>query len=363
VQTVLGRQVPELYSRLLDERGLLKELYRSEQPMYIESLPTGLDEQFLPRVAIAVHAGDEVLGSVWAAVREPLSEERRHALCDAAKVLALHMLRVRAGADVERRLRTDLLSTALEGGAGAHEAMTRLGLAEQPVAVLALGIRGRDTATPLATDATLVREWERLGDALAMHLSAVHPRSAAAVLGDVAYGLLPIAEEAGGEQRALRIAGDFLERIGDRVGAVIGVGEVARLTSGLASARAAADRVLAVLRAGAAGDRRVALLADVHVESLLLQLRDLAAARGDRPTGPVARLAAYDAKHNAALVETLRAWLDSFGDVIAASRAMYVHPNTFRYRLRRVSEVGEIDLTDPEARFAAMLHLRVVLPE
>jgi DNA-binding PucR family transcriptional regulator len=41
---------------------------------------------------------------------------------------------------------------------------------------------------------------------------------------------------------------------------------------------------------------------------------------------------------------------------------MYAHPNTFRYRLRRLAEAGVIDLTDPEARFAAMLQLRVVLP-
>jgi DNA-binding PucR family transcriptional regulator len=39
---------------------------------------------------------------------------------------------------------------------------------------------------------------------------------------------------------------------------------------------------------------------------------------------------------------------------------VYVHPNTFRYRLRRLAEVGELDLADPEARFAAMLQLRVV---
>ena len=49
-------------------------------------------------------------------------------------------------------------------------------------------------------------------------------------------------------------------------------------------------------------------------------------------------------------------------DVAAASAAMYVHPNTFRYRLRMVTEVSGIDLTDPEARFAAMLQLRAVYP-
>jgi DNA-binding PucR family transcriptional regulator len=41
---------------------------------------------------------------------------------------------------------------------------------------------------------------------------------------------------------------------------------------------------------------------------------------------------------------------------------MFVHPNTFRYRLRRLTEVSGIDLTDPEQRFAAMLQLRAVYP-
>jgi len=115
-----------------------------------------------------------------------------------------------------------------------------------------------------------------------------------------------------------------------------------------------------VLNTGHGGGRRVARLADVHVESLVLELRDLVTARGDRPTGPVARLLAYDEQHGTNLIETLRAWLDAFGDVVAASAAMFVHPNTFRYRLRRLAEIGEIDLADPEARFAAMLQLRVV---
>jgi DNA-binding PucR family transcriptional regulator len=355
VETILGRQVPEKYSRLLVERGVFRELYRSDQPVFVEPLLEGL--VVLPRVAVAVRAGDEVLGSIWAAVHSPLSADRTQALCDAARLVALHMLRIRAGADVQRRLRTDLLSTALEGGAGAREALTRLGLADQPVVVLALAMASSMSSSDV--DAGLVTERQRLADGLAMHLSAVHPRCAVALVGDAAYGLVPVTRD-DGEQHAMRVAEDFLDRIGDRVRAVIGIGAVAHDTTGLAEARASADRALRVLRAGSG--HRVARLEDVHVESLLLELRDLVAVRGDRPTGPVARLAAYDKKHNTSLVETLRAWLDAFGDVIAASTAVYVHPNTFRYRLRRLAEVGAIDLTDPEARFAAMLQLRVIPP-
>jgi hypothetical protein len=308
-------------------------------------------------------------------------------MCDAARLVALHLLRIRAGADVSRRLRADLVSTALEGGTGAFEAVRRLGLADQPVVVLALAV-----ADPA--------ERARLADGLAMHLSAIHPRCATALVGDVAYGLIPVvssgaagaggaagaegADGADGELRAVRIAAGFLDRVGERSRPVIGIGQVAFDAAGLPAARACADRALRVLRADAAGPapgarggpqpregiqatgaagargRRIARLADVHAEALLMELRDLAAAHGDRPTGPVARLSAYDAEHGTNLVETLRAWLDAFGDVADASAAMFVHPNTFRYRLRRLTEVSGIDLTDPEQRFAAMLQLRAI---
>lgn len=362
VETILGRQVPERFARMLTDRGVFRELYRSDRPVYFELPEESVDGLTMPRVAIAVRAGDEMLGSIWAAVREPLTPDRTEALCDAARLVALHLLRVRAGADVERRLRADLLSTALEGGAAAREALSRLGLADQPVVVLALAVL--DSGDPVTADAGLATERQRLSDGLAMHLSAVHPRCAAALVGDTAYGLIPVTRDADtdGERRAMRIAKDFLDRVGDRVRAVVGIGPVARSAAELPEARDSADRALRVLRSGSGTGRRAALLADVHVEALLLELQDLVAARGDRPTGPVARLLDYDEQHHAHLVETLRAWLDAFGDVIAASAAVHVHPNTFRYRLRRLAEVGGFDMTDPEARFAAMLQLRVVAP-
>ena len=196
----------------------------------------------MPRVAIAVRAGDEVLGSIWAAVPGPLSEERTEALCDAAKLVALHLLRVRAGADVQRRLRADLLSSALEGGAGARDALDRLGLAGQPLDgprrravsgtgdVSTRGRRRRRARAPAAQRRVRV------------HLSAVHPRSAAALVGGVTYGLVPLAgSRSDGEERAVRIAHDFLDRVGDRLRPVVGVGPVAADLAGLA-ARAGVHR-------------------------------------------------------------------------------------------------------------------------
>ncbi|MFF8370006.1 PucR family transcriptional regulator [Streptomyces lydicus] len=355
VASILARQVPERYVRIHEEHGVFRELYRSEGPVHIPP-PTVDGEVALPRVAIAVRAGDEILGSVWAPLRQPLTPERERAFQEAAKLVALHMLRFRAGTDAEHRLRADLVTTALEGGVGAVEALSRLGLVNQPTLVVAMGLQAGQGEDP----AHLTAERQRLASALAVHLTAVQPRSAVALLGDVAYGLFPVpGDSAHARERALQVASNFLQRTGDRAGLVIGIGSVAEEPSALARSRANADRALRVLFSGRAA-QRVASIADVYVDALLIEMRDLAVANRDELSGPLARLVAYDAKHNAHLVETLRAWLDAFGDVITASASVFVHPNTFRYRIRRVAEVGEFDLRDPSARFAAMVQLRLM---
>src|SRR4029079_12223425 len=62
VETILGRQVPERYSRILNERGVFRDLHRPDKPVFISPAPDGNDAFTMPRVAIAVRAGDEVLG-------------------------------------------------------------------------------------------------------------------------------------------------------------------------------------------------------------------------------------------------------------------------------------------------------------
>ncbi|MGH4001802.1 MAG: PucR family transcriptional regulator [Pseudonocardiaceae bacterium] len=369
VETILGRQVPDRFTRLLEEQGVFQDLYRSRAPIEVPPLMYSDNEATLPRVALAVRAGDEVLGSIWATVQEPLTGERGRALQEAAKVVSLHLLRLRAGADVERRLRADLVATALEGGAGALEAVDQLGLSHHGYLVLALAMGEGTSGPPSGQPGEALRTAERraqhaadrlrIADAFALHLSAVYPRSATAVVNDVVYGIVNVrGEEGRAGQRAEQIVAEFLDRIGEDRPLMVGIGTLALTRSDLTRSRAAADRALRVLRAGQS-TKRVAMIDHVHVPALLLELADLSADR-DEPAGPLARLLEYDAKRGSNLVETLSIWLDAFGDITAASAAVFTHPNTFRYRLRRLSEVGGIDLDDPEARFAAMLQLRLM---
>ncbi|NUS01851.1 MAG: PucR family transcriptional regulator [Nonomuraea sp.] len=350
VETVLGRKVPEKYQRLQEERGIYRELYQSRDPIFFD-----LGGGMLPRTAIAVRAGDEILGSMWATVPGPLPEHRRRAFADAAKIVALHLLRQRAGADAQRRLRADLLSTVLEGGRDAADAAARLGIATERVCVLAAGL----DETAMADVAGREGERQRFCDALALHVGAIHPHAAAALVGGVAYAVLPVhAQAADAERRAVRVAESFLARTGRRFPAAIGVGRLVGTLADVGRSRADAARALRVLRArGVHGT--AAAYGDVYFESLLLQLGDLVAAEEQPPAGPYEKLVAYDGEHGTDLVGTLRAYLDALGNVHAAAKAVQVHQNTFRYRLRRLTEISGLDLTDPDARLAVSLQIRL----
>jgi hypothetical protein len=359
VETIIGRQVPERYARMLTEHGVFRDLYREDKPVVVDPHELEFDDITKQRVAIAVRAGDQVLGSIWAVMDGEVTEERTAALQDAAKLVALHLLRVRAGADVQRRLRTDLVGTALEGGTGAQDALRRLGLAGRNVVVLAAAVR-EDPDRGARGEQDRAAELERLADAFAVHLTSAVPTAAVAAVSGVVWALVPVSPPGDDpEERAVRIATDFCERVGVGLPTVVAIGGVAGDVSGVTRSRVTANRVLRVLGDGHV-NLRVARLEDVQTQALLLELRDLAATRGEGPVGPIAILLALDERGAGGLIETLEAWLDAFGDVTAAAAALFIHPNTLRYRLRRITELSGLDLTDPEQRFAAMLQLRIL---
>ena len=153
------------------------------------------------------------------------------------------------------------------------------------------GARRRRLRTPTrpstATGADAAHERQRLSDAFAMHLSAVHPRSAAALVGGVAYGLVPAARLGRATARSAPSASPTTSSTGSATGCarVVGVGPVVRRPGRSGRMRAPAPTAPCGCCASGRGERRVARLADIQVEALMLELRDLVAARGDRPTG------------------------------------------------------------------------------
>jgi DNA-binding PucR family transcriptional regulator len=137
------------------------------------------------------------------------------------------------------------------------------------------------------------------------------------------------------------------------------VGSLATAPRDIARSRRHADSALRVLRHGMVRDPVVAY-ADVRSQVTLLDLVDLVRERPELRDGKVQALA--EADRSGALVDTLAAHLDAFGDVRVAAERLGVHPNTFRYRLRRLQELVGLDLAEPADRIVAALQLRALPP-
>ncbi|MFD2352746.1 PucR family transcriptional regulator [Nonomuraea ferruginea] len=138
----------------------------------------------------------------------------------------------------------------------------------------------------------------------------------------------------------------------------------ATLVSTLAQAsrsRADADRALRVLRARGTSGQAAATPMSTSSRCCCRSPTWLGAEE-QTPTGPYQRLLEHDREHGSELAATLRAYLDAFGDVNAASARVHVHANTFRYRLKRLVEISGLDLSDPEARLTVMLQMRIFGP-
>lgn len=70
-------------------------------------------------------------------------------------------------------------------------------------------------------------------------------------------------------------------------------------------------------------------------------------------------LMTHDDNRNAELVETLEAFFDCHGNLSQTSSRLHIHRNTLSYRLERIESIANLDLNDPEARFALQLALKL----
>jgi hypothetical protein len=352
--TILGRQVPDEFTRAFQTGGLFRRLYRGGTPIYLDDIAPGV----LPRLAVAVKAGDELLGSLWAALHEKPSQEKIDDFARAASFVAIHLLRHRIASDMQRGLQTELMTLVLGGGPLAADAASRLGLAGDAFRAVAVGMREGDA---IDNELALVRIW----DTLSLHLSVIHRRAVSAVLEGVVYAVIPVSRDAEGSRRIARQAVDgFLSRLPAslRGSLLCAIGGHASRIDDVPASRRDADRVLRVLRGMDAEMPPPADIEEMHMQVLLARLAEVAADEPISPLGPLRTLIERDTRQNTQLVETLRAYLDAFGDVAVAADRLGIHHNTLRYRLQKLREIPGLDLADPEQRLALQLQLRWLAP-
>jgi DNA-binding PucR family transcriptional regulator len=341
--SILGRAGPPEHLAWLAQWGIFDAI-RAGEVVSVEARPEmGLQ----PRRAVGIHhqAPDTrrppvFAGTIWVQQgARTLADDADEVLRGAAVLAGRIMSRLAATPSTHAMRIQELLGLRGDSGTDVDDIARELGIAADGRPAV-IGFDSPDAATM------------RLADVLALSASAFRHDAQVTAHGSRVYVLFPHTGRASVPSWIRGTIGGLRTELGIDLRAVI-----ASPTTGLrgvAASRTEVDRVLdsAGRHPGAIG--QVTSLAEARTAVVLDEIVTMIAA-DDRLIDPRVR----DLRQREpVLAETLRAYLDGFGDVAATAAGLHVHPNTVRYRVRRVEEILGTSLTDPEVRLLLSLSLR-----
>ena len=310
---------------------------------------------------VPVRAGADVLGllAVGLDVQAADSQGRVRALEHGSTVLALEMAKERAAAEVERRLRGDLVEEMLAGGLEGDEAERIARQAER------LGHRLPHRAWVVVlepdddeTEAAISARGDRLDSALSGLIRSRMPDALALVRSASAVFLVP--DEVAQDLAACeKLAGQILAAATPVMKpgtASVGIGNLANSVAELARSHVEARQALRLTRR-AGGRGRVASYRSLGAFRLLLEVQSPEALRRfvEELLGPLLK---YAQSRDTPLLETLEALSARRWIRRAAARHLGIHINSMSYRVERIQSLTGLSLDDPETRVAISIALR-----
>jgi DNA-binding PucR family transcriptional regulator/putative methionine-R-sulfoxide reductase with GAF domain len=316
-----------------------------------------------PLDVVPVRAGSDMLGLLAVGVDEGAidSEGRLRALEHGSTVLALELSKERAAAEVERRLRGDLVEEVLAGGLEADEAERIARQAERlghrlPQKAWVVVLEADDDKTEAALAAR--GQQDRLDGALSNLVRSRMPGALTLVRSSSAVFLVPdelAADLAAVEKLATQVLAAAAPIMKPGSGSV-GIGNLADGVAELARSHVEARQALRLTRR-AGGRGRIASYRSLGAFRLLLEVQSPDALRRfvDELLGPLLQ---YAQSRDTPLLETLEALSSARWIRRAASRNLGIHINSMTYRVERIQSLTGLQLDDPETRVAISIALR-----
>jgi DNA-binding PucR family transcriptional regulator/putative methionine-R-sulfoxide reductase with GAF domain len=315
-----------------------------------------------PLDVVPVRAGSDMLGMLAVGLEQGVDAEGRlRALEHGSTVLALELAKERAAAEVERRLRGDLVEEVLAGGLEVEEAERVARQAERlghrlPQRAWVVVLEADDDKTEASLAAR--GQQDRLDGALSGLVRSRLPGTLTLVRSASAVFLVP-------DELASDLAS--VEKLGAQIlaaaapvmkpgSASVGIGNLANGVAELARSHVEARQALRLTRR--AGSRaHVASYRSLGAFRLLLEVQSPDALRRfvNELLGP---LLEYAQNRDTPLLETLEALSAARWIRRAAARQLGIHINSMTYRVERVQTLTGLRLDDPETRVAISIALR-----
>ncbi len=294
------------------------------------------------RLLTVANPRDDVSGVI--ALIDPegsAGEAEEVALEHGATVLAMELARLRSLAETEIRLGSDLLEELLDGNAPAN--------AVERAKTLGFDLHQTSRVVAIESGDTSMISNERLHRAVR---DAARETGLEALVGTKSGAVVALAGADSGWHR-LRAA--IVAHIG---GARCHMGLGGRSTTLDSVSRSYHEAQVALRTQSTVQPQRgVTKFDDLGVYKVLSQVPDNTVVN-HYVREWIGILIDHDERKNSQFVLTLSRFLDLGGSYDASAKALSVHRNTLRYRLKRIQEITGFDLNDPDVRFNLQLATR-----
>ena len=341
--TILGRAGPPEHLKWIGQWGIFDALRASGDVVRVAERP---ELGLRPRLAVGIHLPPTdsrrppgFAGTIWLQQGSaPLADDVEEVLRGGAVLAARIMSRLATAPSTHAVRVQELLGLGGEEVDDVGAVARELGITADGRAAL-IGFQAVDNPVP--------------ADVIALSASAFRADAQVASTGERVYVLLPKTGAPSSVTSWVRgVVAALRRELGLTLRAVI----AAPLTglAGVAAARAEADRVFdsAERHPGAIG--QVTSLDEARTTVLLDEIVSQVAGQPRLVDPRVRQLREQDPM----LADTLLAYLDGFGDIAAVAQRLHVHPNTVRYRVRRIEKLLSTSLDDPDDRLVLALGLR-----
>jgi len=351
ISTIIGKRVPDKVVQALWREGAIPRLMKSEGPQRIAPIgEIGLGE----RIAVAIRKDAQILGYIWIVTgEEPLPQEyifdqlAKAAQAAKTKLLQLHMTHRRAELSQQEFFRQ-----LLAGDAGPDAEVRR----RADELGLSLPVYFCVNVLPFPSEIT-----DKQHQQIQYLITTTQQKRIALHAVDrdrlILLEALPARSPQLPASPALSLMSEQMTQRFDCAPLAGGCGSVYDDYSRVSASCEEALTVIRLRQRFPVELKNALSYADLGFYRLLPVVEDHRQAH-PYVNESLRRLEAYDLAHNSELLRTLEIYLSQDSNLKASAEALHIHENTLSYRLKRISQIGDIDLDRMDDKVTCYLELK-----
>ncbi|MDC0704474.1 MULTISPECIES: PucR family transcriptional regulator [Priestia] len=353
IATIIGRRVPEKVINNLWKEGIIPKLLETNEPVRVKNInEIGLGD----RIAISIWKNEEVLGFIWAVeIEKALGDEEVELLKKAANVLKNKLLQLQIRKYKREERSQEFFWKLLTGHIKSRQEISEAFYEAQITAPSTFSIaifRFQEDITP---------EAERQ---ISYMLKTMHRLKIVLYTIDCNDLILLLSLDA--VENPLDEQRDFVDYFRGNMYERFDVTQIKASCSSIYSSHDHIEKsykeALNVLDMKSKFPEETKEIIN-YQELGIYQFLDVILEKrvhDQFENHSLKKLTDYDLRHNSNLVETLEVFLNNDNNINEAAKELNVHMNTLSYRLKRISEIGDINLKDVNQKMTLYIDIKLM---